>query len=69
MTDHALIARLQRNDHAAYDTLAAQYGDMLYRYLYQSTLNRQQSEALLEATLLRVIAQIDRAPARLPLFV
>ena len=69
MSDAALIARLQRNDRAAYATLAAQYGEMLFGYIYQSTLDRQQSEALLQATLVRVIAQIDGYPVHLPLFV
>jgi DNA-directed RNA polymerase specialized sigma24 family protein len=57
MTD-ALIARLQRHDPAAYDTLVAQYGDVLYRYLYESTCDQRRSEALLHATFARVAEQI-----------
>ena len=58
--DAAFISRLQRNDHATYDELVAQYGDELYGYIYHMTHDRQQSEALLAATFLRVVQQIGR---------
>ena len=69
MTDATLVARLQRNDHAAYDALVAQYGDVLYSYLYQSTLDRKRSEALLNATFARVVEQIDGYPTGLSMVV
>src|SRR5262245_32503457 len=59
MTDAAFVARLQRKDPTAYDALVAQYGDALYGYLYHSTHDHQHSEALLSATFLRVVEQID----------
>lgn len=59
MTDAILVARLQRKDSTAYDELVAQYGDVLYGYIYQSTLDQQQSEALLGATFARVVERID----------
>src|SRR5689334_23042428 len=58
MTDAAFVARLQRKDPTAYDALVAQYGDVLYSYLYHSTHDHQHSEALLSATFLRVVEQI-----------
>jgi len=56
----ALVARLQRKDHAAYDQLVDQYGDALYGYMYHITQDCQRSEALVGATFLRVVEQIDR---------
>jgi RNA polymerase sigma factor (sigma-70 family) len=56
----ALVARLQRKDHAAYAQLVDQYGDALYGYMYHITQDCQQSEALVGATFLRVVEQIDR---------
>jgi RNA polymerase sigma-70 factor, ECF subfamily len=58
--DARLVARIQRKDHAAYDELVAQYGDVLFSYIFLSMHDRQQSEALLGAALLRGIEQIDR---------
>jgi RNA polymerase sigma-70 factor, ECF subfamily len=69
MTDASFIARLQRHDSAAYDALVAQYGDVLYRYLYHSTHDDQQSEALLNATFLRVVERIASYRADGPPFV
>ena len=57
---HTFVVRLQHKDPAAYDALVAQYADVLYGYIYQSTDDCQQSEELLRATFLRVLEQIDR---------
>lgn len=70
MTDTALVTRLKRNDHAAYDELVAQYGDSLYSYIYLSTRDRKQSEALLATVFLRVVERINSYnPADRPLIV
>ena len=65
----AFVARLQHKDQATHDALVAQYSDVLYGYLYQSTLDQQQSEAMLSATFLRVIEQIDSYSAEPPFLV
>lgn len=70
MTDAALVARLQRNDPIAYNALVAQYSDVLYGYIEQSTRDQQQSAALLGAAFVRVIEQIDRyTPGSRPLII
>ena len=70
MTDATFVARLQRNDHAEYDQLVDQYSDVLYRYIYESTRDHQQSAALLGAAFVRVVEQIDcYTPGNPPLIV
>jgi RNA polymerase sigma factor (sigma-70 family) len=46
--------------HAAYDQLVDQYGNALYGYMYHITQDCQRSEALVGATFLRVVEQMDR---------
>jgi RNA polymerase sigma-70 factor, ECF subfamily len=67
--ESTLVFRLQRKDHAAYDELVAQYGDVLYGYIFQNTHDRQQSETLLGATFLRVVERIDRYTTADPPFI
>jgi DNA-directed RNA polymerase specialized sigma24 family protein len=69
VTDATFVARLQRNDYAAYDQLVDQYGDILYRYIYESTRDHQQSAALLGAAFVRVVDQIGSYTADRPLIV
>jgi RNA polymerase sigma-70 factor (ECF subfamily) len=69
VTDAALVSRLRRRDNAAYDELLNRYGDALYGYIYHSTLDAQQSEALLGAAFMRVVEEIDSYAASRPLLV
>jgi hypothetical protein len=61
--DAALVAHVQRTDHAASDELVDECSEALSRFICQITHDREHSERLLGATFLHGAEQIDRSPA------
>ena len=54
ITDETLIARFQKGDIQAYDTLVRRYKDQLLNYVYRFVGNRNDAEDLVQETFLRV---------------
>lgn len=54
ITDESLIARFQKGDVQAFDTLVRRYKDQLLNYVYRFVGNRNDAEDLVQETFLRV---------------
>jgi RNA polymerase sigma-70 factor (ECF subfamily) len=54
ITDETLIAKFQKGDVQAYDTLVRRYKDQLLNYVYRFVGNRNDAEDLVQETFLRV---------------
>jgi RNA polymerase sigma-70 factor (ECF subfamily) len=54
VTDESLIARFQKGDIQAFDTLVRRYKDQLLNYVYRFVGNRNDAEDLVQETFLRV---------------
>jgi RNA polymerase sigma-70 factor (ECF subfamily) len=54
ITDETLIAKFQKGDIQAYDTLVRRYKDQLLNYVYRFVGNRNDAEDLVQETFLRV---------------